>query len=310
MKCYLNKGTFANRAAPTFDAADMQKVITLADEVLAGSYTFSANYFDNFAPANTTIGKENIWVAENIGGVESGGIRSRYHSTLHYNQPPGGWNGFSTTTDFYNKFEATDVRRGVAYPANDGDHPNPGNRVNVGFLAGQQYNLKTDAPLRSGDGSASQPPLSYTPEVAVIETGDNLEVTGVRVYKYAVDWQNEGSDNSDNDFVYFRLADVMLMKAEALVRTSAAAAALPIVNAIRTNRGVAPLASVTLDNLLDERGRELYTEGWRRQDLIRFGKFLGPRQLKPEESDPKYLLFPISNQQIAANPNLVQNPGY
>ncbi len=310
MKCYLNKGTFANRAAPTFDAADMQKVITLADEVMAGGYTFSANYFDNFAPANTTIGKENIWVAENIGGVESGGIRSRYHSTLHYNQPPGGWNGFSTTTDFYNKFEATDVRKGVAYPANDANHPNPGNRVNVGFLAGQQYSLATGAPLRSGDGSAGAPPLIYTPEVELIETSDNLENTGVRVYKYAVDWVHEGTDNNDNDFVYFRLADVMLMKAEALLRTDNAAAALPIVNAIRTNRGVTPFASVTLENLLDERGREMYMEGWRRQDLIRFGKFLGPRQLKPQESDPKYLLFPISNQQIAANPNLVQNPGY
>jgi hypothetical protein len=310
MKCYLNKGTFANRAAPTFDPADMAKVISLADEVMTGSYTFSANYFDNFAPANTTIGKENIWVQENIGGVEAGGIRSRYHSTLHYNEPPGGWNGFSTLSDFYGKFEAADKRRGAAYPANDATHPNPGNRINVGFLVGQQYNLATDAPLHAGDGSASAPLLNYTPEVHLIETGGNLEVTGIRVYKYAVDWIRAGADLGDNDYVYFRLADVMLMKAEALVRTSAAAAALPIVNGIRANRGATPLASVTLDNLLDERGRELYMEGWRRQDLIRFGKFLGPRQLKPGTSDPKYLLFPISSQQIAANPNLTQNPGY
>jgi hypothetical protein len=67
MKCYLNKGTFANRAAPTFDPADMQQVITLADQIInSGKYSFSANYFDNFAPANTTIGKENIWVQESI----------------------------------------------------------------------------------------------------------------------------------------------------------------------------------------------------------------------------------------------------
>jgi hypothetical protein len=102
----------------------------------------------------------------------------------------------------------------------------------------------------------------------------------------------------------------MLMKAEALVRTNGAAAALTIVNAIRANRGATPLASVTVENLLDERARELYLEGWRRQDLIRFGKFLGPKQLKAEESDPKFLLFPIPSQQIAANPNLSQNPGY
>lgn len=310
MKCYLNKGTFLNRAAPTFDPADMQQVITLADEVIASGYSFSANYFDNFAPANTTIGKENIWVQENIGGVEAGGIRSRYHSTLHYNEPPGGWNGFSTLSDFYDKFEPADKRLGTAYPANDADHPNPGNRINVGFLVGQQYNLKTDAPLHAGDGSQSAPLLSYTPDVHLIETGNDLEVTGIRVYKYAVDWLHAGSDLGDNDYVYFRLADVMLMKAEALVRTNAATAALPIVNAIRINRGATPLAGVTLDNLIDERGRELYAEGWRREDLIRFGKFLGPRLLKPDDSDPKYLLFPIPNQQIAANPNLVQNPGY
>lgn len=305
MKCYLNKGAFLNRAAPTFDAADMQQVISLADVVISHGYSFSANYFDNFAPANTTIGKENIWVQENIGGVEAGGIRSRYHSTLHYNEPPGGWNGFTTLSDYYAKFEPADKRLGTAYPANDAEHPNPGNRINVGFLVGQQYDLKTDAPLQAGSI-----PLSYTPEVQLIETGNNLEVTGIRVYKYAVDWLHAGSDLGDNDYVYFRLADVMLMKAEALLRTNDAASALTIVNAIRADRGATPLGSLTLDNLLDERARELYMEGWRREDLIRFGKFLGPRQLKPEESDPKYLLFPIPNQQIAANPNLTQNPGY
>ena len=66
------------------------------------------------------------------------------------------------------------------------------------------------------------------------------------------------------------LSDVMLMKAEALLRTNAAATALPIVNTIRTKRGVTPFASLTLDNLLDERARELYWENYRRQDLIRF----------------------------------------
>ncbi|MEI9806403.1 MAG: RagB/SusD family nutrient uptake outer membrane protein [Bacteroidota bacterium] len=293
-------------ATPGFDPADMAQVITLADQIIANpAYSFSTNYFDNFAPGNTTIGKENIWVQENIGGVESGEIRSRIHSTIHYNQAPGGWNGFSTLSDFYGKFEAVDKRRGVAYPTGDATRPNPGNRVNVGLLIGQQYDLTNDAPLQAGTI-----PLSYTPEVKLIETGSNLEVTGIRIYKYPVDWANSGSGTWGNDYVYFRLADVMLMKAEALLRTNAAAAALPIVNAIRTNRGATVLPSVTLDNLLDERGRELYTENWRRQDLIRFGKFLTAKQLKGDVSDPKYLLFPIPNQQIAANPNLIQNPGY
>jgi hypothetical protein len=307
MKCYLNKGVIANRAAPTFDPADMQQVISLADQIInSNAYSFSPNYFDNFAPANTVIGKENIWVQQNIGGVEAGEVRSRYHSSIHYNQAPGGWNGFSTLSDFYAKFEASDRRRGVAYPTGDPTRPNPGNRVNVGFLVGQQYNLTNDAILYSKDGAATNPPLVYTPEVQLVETGSNLEVTGIRIFKYPVDWTNASSGTVDNDYVYFRLSDVMLMKAEALVRTSGAAAALPIVNAIRANRGATALAAVTLDNLIDERGRELYTENWRRQDLIRFGKFLAPRQLKPEASDPKYLLFPIPNQQLAASPNLKQ----
>ena len=307
MKCYLNKGAYTNRAAPTFDAADMQKVISLADEVMAGPYSFATNYFDNFAPNNATIGKENIWTQENIGGTSSGGVRSRWHTTMHYNQNPGGWNGFTTLSDFYNKFEASDVRRGVAYNYTSPSAPlNPGHRVNVGFLVGQQYNMTTDAALKDRTGA----PLAFTPEVKIIEKGTNLEVTGIRAYKFPIDFQFDDNGNVDNDYPIFRLGDVMLMKAEALLRTSNAAAGLAIVNTLRANRGATALGSLTLDNMLDERGREMYHETWRRQDLIRFGKFLQPVQEKPAASDPKYLLFPIPNGQLAANPNLVPNPGY
>jgi len=67
---------------------------------------------------------------------------------------------------------------------------------------------------------------------------------------------------------------------------------------------------VDLNALYDERGRELYLEMWRRQDMIRFGKFLGPIQEGPTSSSATYLIFPIPNQQIAVNSNLTQNPGY
>ena len=306
MKCYLNKGAFINRTAPTFDAADMQQVITLADQVInSGLYTFSPSYFDNFAPNNDAIGKENIWTQLNQGGVSSDNIRSRWHTTMHYNQQPSGWNGFTTLSDFYNKFEPTDKRRGLAYPTNSATFSNPAGKVNVGFLIGQQFNMATGAPLNDRTGA----PLAFTPDVKIIEQGNNLEVTGIRAYKYPIDYQFDDNGNVNNDYVYFRLADVMLMKAEALLRTSNAAGATTIVNNIRTNRGASALGSVTLDNLIDERGRELYLESWRRQDLIRFGKFLTPWQEKPTD-DPKYLLFPLPNGQVAANPNLVQNPGY
>jgi hypothetical protein len=112
------------------------------------------------------------------------------------------------------------------------------------------------------------------------------------------------------------------MVAEAMTRlahsNNVSGAALDLVNDLRTGRDANTVASMTLVNtgnlndpttLLAERGRELYWESQRRTDLIRFGMFLKPWAYKPND-DPKYLLFPVPNQALAANPNLVQNPGY
>lgn len=316
MKLYLNKGVYANRTTPVFSAGDMNQVIALADSIIIGNkYSFTANYFDNFSPNNTAIGRENIFTQENVGGVTAtANLRGRWVTVMHYNQVPAGNNGWTTTTDFYNKFEATDKRRGAAY-VSAGSPANPGNRINVGFLAGQQYNLTTDAPLTDRTGQ----PLIFTQNAKIIETATNLEVTGIRPNKYPIDYANDASRLVNNDYVYFRLADVLLMKAEAILRGGTATAAgtygstpLALVNTIRTNasRGASALASVNLDVLLDERGRELYLESWRRQDMIRFGKFLQPFQEKDYQSDPRYLIFAIPIQQLAVNSNLKQNAGY
>lgn len=305
MKLYLNKGVFANRAAPAFDAADMNQVITLADQIIgSGRYSLSDIFFDNFAPDNDTRSKENIYTFYNQSGDRGNDIRNAVHQVSHYNMTPDGWNGFATLSDFYDKFEATDQRRGIAYTY-PGSRPNPGKRVNVGFLIGQQYNLTTDEPLKDRKGN----PLAFTPEVKLRETDPNtLEVTGIRVIKYPYDYATSG-DQKNNDWALFRYADVLLMKAEALLRTGKEADALILVNQVRAKRLATPLLTLSLDNLLDERGREMYWEGWRRQDQIRFGKFLQAWQEKPA-SDPRVLLFPIPNSQIAVNPNLTQNPGY
>ena len=308
MKCYLNKGVYANRAAPTFAAADMNQVITLADQIItsARAYSLGSNFFDNFAPGNETIATENIWTAENIGGSSSGNVRSRWFCGLHYNQNPSGWNGFTTLSDFYDKFEAADKRRG--------GNPYPGMTFGIlpGFLIGQQTN-GAGVNLKDRTGA----PLSFTKEVRLIEIGSNLEVTGIRVMKYPIDYSS--GDNANNDYVYFRLADVLLMKAEAILRGGTGTAAGPygstalaIVNSIRTHasRSASALGAVSLDNLLDERGRELYWEGWRRNDLIRFGKFLNAWQEKAADAGTSTLIFPIPARELAANPNLVQNPGY
>ena len=133
-------------------------------------------------------------------------------------------------------------------------------------------------------------------------------MTGIRAQKYPYDYATSG-DQKNNDWAYYRYADVLLMKAEALLRTDKAGDGLIIVNSLRAARSATPLASLTEANLLDERGRELYWEGWRRQDLVRFGKYLDLWQEKTAD-DPRNLLFPIPANQLAVNPNLTQNPGY
>ncbi len=301
MKAYLTKGVIANRKTPTYAAADMNKVVTLADEITASGYTLNSNYYDNFSPSNAAISTENIFAQENVGGSSSGGARSRYFCSLHYNNNPGGWNGFTTLSEFYDKFDAADQRKGAAYPGVTNV-----TGLRVGFLFGQQFDQNGVA-LKDRKGG----PLSFTKTVSLKETDQNtLEVTGVRVVKYPPDLNN--GDNVNNDYVMFRYADVLLMRAEALLRGGSAsgATAVQLVNQVRARAGVAALGSVTLDQLLDERGREFYWEGWRRQDLIRFGKFLAPNSLKPGTSGDERLLFPIPAAQLAANPNLSQNPGY
>jgi hypothetical protein len=174
--------------------------------------------------------------------------------------------------------------------------------LKVGFLVGQQYDENGIA-LDDRRGNK----LAFKPEVQLKETGNDLEITGIRVMKYPPDYT--GGEQADNDYVIFRYADVLLMKAEALLRTNQEAEARTIVNELRAARGASALTTLDEQTLLDERGRELYWEGWRRQDLIRFGKYLTPWQEKPTD-DPKYLLFPIPTEQLAVNPNLEQNPGY
>jgi len=298
MKLYLNKGVYAgSRKTPTFDAADMNQVISLADQIIGSGYALDDNYFDAFGPDNSAKSKEMIYALENTNGLRGGNNQSRWYCTLHYNQRPSGWNGFTTVAETYDRFEAADKRRTADYPG-----VTDVSGLKVGFLAGQQFD-QTGAALKDRKGNN----LSYTKTVKLKETGNDLEITGIRVVKYPPDYQKEFP--AENEYVIFRFADILLMKAEALLRTGKAAEGLAIVNQIRTTRGVAAFSSLTLDNLLDERSRELYWEGWRRNDLVRFGKFLGAWTEKPASGDER-LLFAIPSEQLAVNPNLSQNPGY
>ncbi len=298
MKAFLNKGTFADRQNPSFPTSDMQQVISLANEIInSGKYSLADNFFDNFARNNDQISTENIWTLGNEGGIKGGNAQSRYYCGLHYNQNPSGWNGFTTLAEFYDKFEEGDSRRGMEYAG-----VTDVSGLNVGFLLGQQYDQDGNE-LEDRKGNK----LSFTRDIKLIEAGDNLEITGIRVVKYPPDYQTEFP--IETDFVVYRYADVLLMQAEAMMRTGDNAGALEIVNQLREKRGASALSSLSEQELLDERGRELYWEGHRRQDLIRFGRFLDAYAEKPA-SGTERLLFPIPANALATNPNLTQNPGY
>jgi hypothetical protein len=299
-KAYMNKAVFesADRKTFTFSAEDMNSVITYCDAIISsGKYTLEANYFDNFTFDNGTNSSELIFSSNNIAGIQSNSMRAFWMSGLHYNQTPSGWNGFTTLADFYNSFDATDTRRGMELPALKATYG-----LRAGLLYGQQYD-KNGVALKDRQGN----PLFFTLESPIIVSGAALEVSGVRFMKFIPPAVNE--DIPGNKFPFFRYSDILLTKAEALMRKSDNAGGLAIVNQIRAVRGAAVMASLTEASLLAERGRELYHEGWRRTDLVRFGKFLVPWSEKAA-SDPKYLLFPFPSAQIVANPSLKQNPGY
>lgn len=309
-KCYLNKAVFkqdpASPAGPfTFASADMVKVIQLCNAITANPALGLNNYYwDNFVWDNGTKSTESIFVRQN-----SGGINLVWASAMgnHYFMPPDGWNGFTTLADFYNSFEPADVRRQSDVPGFTSLTGRP-----AGFLIGQQRgpqgkvigNPVVDLKDRSGS------PLIFTPDVSLFFS---TESKGIRTNKYPLNpaEMNGGGWGSQNEFVFFRLADVRLMKAEAILRGGTdPETPLSIVNNLRSKRGATAAASVDLTSLLAERGRELYLEAWRRNDMIRFGKFNDPVMERPIKSDATKVVYPIPAIALSSNPNLQQNAGY
>ncbi len=238
MKCYLNRGAYKNRATPTFDDADMQQVITLGNQIITGGkYSYMPNYFGNFNFSNSGS-TEGIFIYPGTPGqtVNNPGMNARWMMGFHYNEytgqaPNAGWNGFSTTSDFYNSFSLEEqpiihlpilplIQESDAEEASD-----PTTTINSGirpgFLVGQQYDQNGVA-LKDRKGN----PLAFDPNISstMIETGSNLEVTGIRVAKYVPDFSDPGgkyySSNSGNSFMFFRYPEVVLMVAEAYMRRS------------------------------------------------------------------------------------------
>ncbi|MBT8177880.1 MAG: RagB/SusD family nutrient uptake outer membrane protein, partial [Eudoraea sp.] len=327
-KVLLNKFVYLGQGSA--DAADMSQVISLVDEIAAQGYGLeSINYFQIFREAADS---ETIWSLKS-------GVGNRIFNGLHYNSTTlggGGWNGFSTLAEYYDLFEGDannnrvdntvtqgdvdyyldgqeDRRGGVPLEGapytgdpetTDSDGYEIGSNVGFGFLINQQYDLD-GTPLQDRAGAPLTFKRDFVDGAGAPSLINNDETTGIRLMKYGPRYgEFRGHE------VVFRYADAHLMKAEAMWRSGGDPTAM--VNDLRVLRGADPLGSVGAQELIDERGRELYAETWRRNDLIRFDQYLRAWDFKPsgEVGNEARLLFPIPDQQLLANPNLVQNPGY
>jgi hypothetical protein len=281
-KLYLNTEVYLGPGQIKYTEA-----ITQLNEVIGGGYALAPAYLHNFLADNHTS-------TEIIFAQLFDGTRSQAYDALNVmiygNAGNGGWSGLRTTSAFVGKF--TNLNESRALFAKEDK--------------GQQ--LAIDAVNNSSHGY------------------------GVFKFRNVTKTGAPGSNPSfqDTDFPMFRLADAYLMYAEAVLRGGTGGnvtTALNYVNAIRTRSddvtaGNAPGAIVagqlTLDFILDERARELYWEGHRRTDLIRFGKYTGNAYLWPWKGGVKEgtsigahrVLFPVPAADRASNLNLGQNTGY
>ena len=181
-------------------------------------------------------------------------------------------------------------------------------RFDYCYYAGTVYDLKGNV-VKLDDGTA----LVYEPWKVKLDLSDEPyeKTAGARMKKYEIDDKAmKDGKLMENDIVLFRYADVLLMKSEAKVRDGRNGD--EELNQVRTRVG-APERTATLDNLLAERQLELAWEGWRRQDLIRFGQFTrsyNSRPQLPNEESGYTIVFPIPEKIRQMNPEWEQHPGY
>ncbi len=330
-KLYLNAEVYTG--TPQY----VKAAAACTDIIDNGGFDLTGNYFDNFSVSNT--GTSEMIFAIPYDQVYYGGfdiaVRSlHYASQYSYNLTAQPWNGYCSMEEFYNSYEDTDLRKGDVGTL-DGPAIKRGN-----FIAGYQYNV--DGSPTIDDGADANDPDGPQLNLGNIGTGEPQinelgpqawRQSGVRVGKWEIEL---GSDPGamNNDYAVFRLADVILMKAEALWRQSndpTDAAALLLVNDVRARAGVDDLTTldgpVSFDmagpvipggELFNEIGREMFAENSKRQALIRWGLYDDVALWALPYNNPgdvlvsgeHTVLFPIHRDKIEANPNLDQNPGY
>ncbi len=336
-KLYLNAGVYSG-------TTQWDKVIAECDEIInSGIYTLEPNYFANFN-VNNSGSKEFIFAIPYdkifFTGFNMNAATLHYGNQFTYNLTFQPWNGYCSLEKFYNSYDATDLRRGDPGTLT-GPAKNRGN-----FIVGPQY-LADGKNRVIDDGADGADPdgkpvnfgnygdlINGQPAPQINELGPQAwRQSGIRIGKW--EFELGGTSDMSNDYSVFRYADVLLMKAEALFRKNGStdAGALALVNQVRSRAGLNGLTTldgalsfdlaggvVTGGELFNERGREMFAEHSRRQDLIRFGlwssvnKWVLPHHNTTDvvtaRTDAFLTLYPIPKPKLAANPNLVQNPGY
>ena len=194
----------------------------------------------------------------------------------------GGWGGTRTTRQLVEKFDAADSR-GMFY------------------TDGQNIDIDNVGLFTDGYAVTKFRNCYYTED-------------GTKVNGFSLSFP-------DTDFPMFRLADVYLMYAEAMLRGGSGGAmgtAVGYVNDLRSRADASVVSDINLDFILDERARELCWEAHRRTDLIRFNQFTGGEYIwawkgntrNGRATETKYNEFPLPAADVNANPNLTQNPNY
>ena len=274
-----------------------QTVNYYCEKITAAGYTLEKDYTANFAVFNESS-EENIFVIPMSKTLYTNQFICLFRSR-HYNHAKAyglsGENGSSATKEVLETF---------GY-----DTPQVDARFDYCYFAGPVKDLEGNQILLD-DGVT---PLVYEPwNVALDVSGKPYEKTaGARMKKYEVDKTGlKDGKLLDNDIVLFRYADVLLMQSEAKARNGENGDAE--LNLVRSRVGMAP-RTATLENLLDERMMELAWEGWRRQDMIRFGVFTRSYSCRPQlpgEENGYTTVFPIPEKVIDMNPQLHQHKGY
>lgn len=253
---------------------------------------------------------------ENAWTIHMETLQPSNQATYNFQGTP--WGGIAAVPQFVDTFDPDDER------------------LETTWIQGQQFS-STGEPILGTMGATTNQPLIYVNEIPGVDLSE--EIHGYRVGKY--EFAQEALIGLSNDFPMIRYADVLMMKAEALLRTGREDEAALIVTEVRERNftenpgkavvtGAQLLAGSTYDyglrnhlasteeggddiqfgRFLDELGWEFATEGRRRQDLIRFGVFTTKSWLSHTPNGDYRTLLPIPREQLERNPNLKQNTGY